>query len=59
MTNTAEDEKMTSNDLLISEDKYMMESVMQRKSWLDQFRTPNHYPTFDGFHKSIGYARKG
>ena len=50
---------MAYNDLPATEDKYIMESVRQRKSWLDQFRTPNHYPTSDIFGKTIGYARKG
>lgn len=38
--------------------KYIMESARPRKSWLDQFRTPNHYPTFEKMHKETGYALK-
>lgn len=47
---------MESNDT--GNQKYMMDSVKQRKSWLDQFRVQNRYPTFDKLRRDTGYAMK-
>jgi len=44
--------------MITMQDEYIMEGARPRNSWLDNFRIPNHYPTFDKLHKDIGYVMK-